>query len=125
VPGATVVALAFTALPAAPAAAASHDFRCASDNHWCIGAFVKHGHRSLDVAIFHVHGRYRVCVTPPGAGQRETCQTYTLVLNGAGAMASSVRFTKHFPHTRSGRYHVRWIVGGKQLGPTLWFAYWP
>ncbi|HWI74987.1 MAG TPA: hypothetical protein VNT55_23700, partial [Baekduia sp.] len=86
----------------------------------CIGALVKHGKRFLDITGFELRGRYRVCVTPPGAAER--CKAFTLTPNGTGARASSIAFAKHFPHARSGRYKVRWIYAGKQLGRTLTFS---
>ena len=112
-------ALALTAAPAARAAAPD-PHQCAAANRWCIGAFLKHGRRFFDIAGFDLRGRYRVCVTPPRA--RERCRTFTLTPNGTGARASSVSFTKHFPHARAGRYRVRWVYGGAQLGRTLTFS---
>jgi hypothetical protein len=109
---------ALTAAAPSPALAAE-PFQCGPNDRWCNGTFIKHGQRFLDITGFELRGRYRVCVTPPGA--RERCKTFTLVRNGTGANASSIRFTKHFPHARSGRYRVRWIHDGQQLGRTLTF----
>jgi len=110
------------ALIAAPAPARAADpFKCASDNHWCVGAFMKHERRFLDIGGFDMKGAYRVCVTPPGAAER--CRSFKMVRNAGGAYASSIRFTKHFPHARRGRYAVRWIYDGHQVGPVLRFRH--
>lgn len=117
---AATLALAHLAVAPSPARAAD-PFKCASDNRWCVGAFLKHGRRFLDITGFDMKGRYRVCVTPPGAQER--CKAFTLVRNAGGANASSVRFTKHFPHARHGRYAVRWTYEGRQVGPVLRFSH--
>lgn len=113
-----VAGAVFTAAAASPASAAE-PFQCGPNDRWCTGTFIKHGQRFLDITGFDLQGRYRVCVTPPGA--RERCKAFTLVPNGTGANASSIRFTKHFPHARPGRYRVRWVYDGRQLGRTLTF----
>jgi hypothetical protein len=116
---AAVVAMLLVAVttPAAPAAAAT---QCGDGNHWCVGAERKHNRLFLIFAGFGYHGSYRVCVTPPKA--KEVCRTFGLVPNGTGANASSVLFTKHFPHARKGQYHVRWIYAGKQVGKSMAFT---
>lgn len=120
-------ALAAAALSCAPSAVATvpdqppDPFQCASDNRWCVGAFVRDHRRFLDVFGFHMKGRYQVCVTPPRG--REGCKSFTLVRNASGAHASSIRFTHHFPHARRGTYAVRWVYDGKQVGPVLRFKH--
>lgn len=122
------VALAVAALallaslaPAPTPARAADPFKCASDDNWCVGAFLRSDRRFLDVFGFDMKGRYQLCVTPPRA--RERCKSFTLVRNASGARASSVRFTKHFPHARHGRYAARWLYHGKQVGPVLRFRH--
>jgi hypothetical protein len=109
------------ATPPPHAYAAGDPHQCAPDARWCVGAFMKHGRRFLDIGAFDMHGRYQVCVTPPRAGER--CKSFTLVRNATGANASSVAFTKHFPHARRGRYAVRWLYQGRQVGPVLRFSH--
>jgi hypothetical protein len=108
-----------TVPPRAPAAG-NDPHQCGPQERWCIGALRKHGRRFLEIAGFELRGRYAVCVTPPGA--LEGCHRFTLTPNGAGAHASSVSFTGHFPHRRAGRYRVRWIYDGAQLGRVLRFS---
>jgi hypothetical protein len=113
--------LALVLLVPTAARANNDDLQCGPGDRWCIGAFMKHGRRFLDVGGFEMKGTYQVCVAPPGA--KETCRTFTLVRNGTGAMVSSVRFTKHFPHARHGRYAVRWLYHDAQLGRVLHFRH--
>jgi hypothetical protein len=115
---ALIAVAALTGVAPSPASAAE-PFQCGPNDRWCNGTFIKHGQRFLDITGFEMQGRYRVCVTSPGA--RERCKAFTLVPNGTGANASSIRFTKHFPHARPGRYRVRWVYDGRQLGRTLTF----
>lgn len=119
---ATALAGAAIAAPAPPPAHAAQDpHQCDAAMKWCVGAFMKHGRRFLDVAILDETGRYRVCVTPPRAKAR--CKSFTLVKIATGAGFSSVAFTKHFPHARRGRYAVRWTYEGHQVGPVLRFTH--
>ena len=115
-------ALAATVAPpaAAGAAAAPLPHQCAPENRWCDGVFLERGKRVFKLAGFDLHGRYRLCVTPPGA--RERCLGFGLTPNATGANASTVSFTGHFPHARSGRYRVRWVYADHQLGRTLAFT---
>jgi hypothetical protein len=117
-----VVALTAVLLaPAAEAARTKDVNQCAADNRWCHGVLNKNGRVFLDFAGFGLKGRYRVCVRPP-ASARERCRVFKLKPNGTGANASSVRFTRNFPHRRHGRYTVRWIYGGRQVGRALTFT---
>jgi hypothetical protein len=104
----------------ASSAAAELPHQCAAENRWCAGVFDQHGRRVFKLAGFGMHGRYRLCVTPPGAGER--CRSFALVPNPTGAGASTVSFAGHFPHARPGRYHVRWVYDDRQLGRTLAFT---
>jgi hypothetical protein len=114
--------LVATPLAASPSPARAADpLKCAPDNQWCVGAIVRNGHRSLDIFGFEMKGRYKVCVTPPRA--KERCKAFKLVRNASGANASSVRFTRHFPHARRGTYAARWVYDGKQVGPVLRFKH--
>jgi hypothetical protein len=115
-----VLACAHLAATPSPARAAD-PVKCAPDNQWCVGAFLRKGHRFLDIFGFDFKGRYKVCVTPPRA--KERCKTFKLVRNASGANASSVRFTSHFPHARRGTYAARWIYDGKQVGSVLRFKH--
>jgi hypothetical protein len=119
---ALAVTLPGAALAAAPSPARAADpYKCDADMRWCVGAFIKHGRRFLDIGIMDRTGRYRVCVTPPRG--RERCKSFTLVKIATGAGSSSVAFTNHFPHARRGRYAARWIFGGKQVGPVIRFKH--
>jgi hypothetical protein len=113
----TAVAATLGLIAAAPAPATT---QCGPDNHWCASAIRLHGRLFLTFAGFGYQGTYRVCVTPPKA--REVCRTFGLVPNGTGANASSVLFTKHFPHARKGRYHARWLYADKQVGKSIAFT---
>jgi hypothetical protein len=113
-------ALALASPTGARATAAPPPHQCAPANRWCNGVFLQHGRRVFKLAGFDLHGRYRLCVTPPEA--RERCHAFGLAPNGAGANASTVSFAGHFPHARPGRYRVRWIYGGDPLGHTLAFT---
>jgi hypothetical protein len=117
-----VVAAVLAASAFAPPSvrAADDPHQCGPQSRWCIGALRKHGKRVLEIAGFDLRGRYRVCVTPPAAHER--CRTFTLTPNGTGAYGSSVSFTRHFPHRRHGRYRVRWVYDGAQLGRVLSFS---
>lgn len=118
-------AAALAALALVPAAAAApipgpnETIQCGPDERWCSGAFLKHGRRFLDLSGWDLRGRYRLCVTPPRA--RERCKAFPLRPTDTGAHGSSIAFARHFPHARSGRYRVRWIYGGRQLGRVLAF----
>jgi hypothetical protein len=115
-----VLAGALGAGAGAASAANGDRVQCAPEDAWCIAVFHKTDHRiHLELAGFQVSGRYRLCVTPPK--RSETCRSFTLRPQGNGANISSVIFTRNFPHATHGRYHVRWIYGGRQLGRTLAF----
>ncbi|HMJ37641.1 MAG TPA: hypothetical protein VK501_27290 [Baekduia sp.] len=117
---ALALALAFVSLPAADASAAKLPFQCATANRWCTFVLSKSGRIHFDIAGFDLQNRYRVCVTPPSA--KERCKTFGLRPNPTGANSSSVRFTTNFPHARHGRYRVRWVYEGRQLGKVLSFS---
>jgi hypothetical protein len=123
VPARAALTLALLALaaPAAPAGAASKlPFTCGPEHRWCIGVFDQRKRLVFTVYHFDVRGRYDLCVTPPGA--KERCRTFGLRRNQTGAFASTVDFRRNFPHRRHGRYRVRWILGGAQLGRTQSFT---
>lgn len=121
---ASALVAAALASAAQPAAAANGDsVQCAPGDAWCIAVFHKFARKIVffDIAGFKIAGQYQVCVTPPR--RKERCRTYTLHRIATGANASSVQFTKNFPHSAHGVYRVRWIYEGKQLGRTLRFRY--
>jgi hypothetical protein len=104
----------------APAAPASATAQCGPGNHWCIAVQDDHGRTLLAFAGFGYTGDYRLCVTPPKA--KEGCKTFGLRPNGTGANASTVAFTRHFPHARKGKYRVRWLYHDQQVGKTMTFT---
>jgi hypothetical protein len=121
-PLATLAAVLLVTLSPPAAEANTRDVNeCGPKNRWCHGVFNKHGRVFLDIAGFDFTGRYRVCVLPPRA-DRESCRRFGLRPNGTGANASSVRFTRNFPHARHGRYRVRWFYEGRQVGRRLTFT---
>ena len=108
------------ALLLAAAAPASATAQCGPDNRWCVAVQHHAGHLVFAFAGFGYTGTYRVCVTAPKS--KELCRTFGLRPNGTGANASSVQFAQHFPHQRHGRYKVRWVYVGKQVGKTMTFT---
>jgi hypothetical protein len=114
------LAAAFLLVAPTVASAAKNVVQCGPGNRWCITVLDKHGRIFFDIAGFDMKGSYRLCVTPPKAAER--CKTFGLRANATGAHASSVRFTTNFPHRRKGRYRVRWIYDGRQVGRAITFS---
>jgi hypothetical protein len=112
--------LAMVVAPATVATAAASDTQCAPGNRWCTAILRHHGRVALAFAGFGYTGTYDLCVTPPKA--KERCRTFGLQHNATGASSSTVQFARHFPHARKGRYHVRWLYGGKQVGKSMAFT---
>jgi hypothetical protein len=115
-----VAALSGMVTSSAAAAKSPGTVVCGPKDRWCISVIDKTGRWFFDIYHFDYRGKYQVCVTPPEAGER--CKTFTLLRNGLGAYASSIRFTNHFPHRRHGHYKVRWLIERKQLGKSLTFS---
>jgi hypothetical protein len=114
------LAVVLLGMTAAAAPAKKGTLKCGPKNRWCVAILERHGRLFFEVFDFDHQGKYQLCVTPPKA--RERCKTFKLIANGTGANASSIRFTNNFPHQRHGRYKVRWVIDGSQLGPTLTFS---
>jgi hypothetical protein len=117
--GALGVLVAVAPAPAQNPASDAH--YCSPTGDYCIGIFVKQGvGRTLDVSGFALRGRYTLCVRRPTG--HSDCRGFALKPNAAGAYASSVRWTKHFPHRARGRHRVTWRYEGATLGRVLSFT---
>jgi hypothetical protein len=114
---------ALAALPSSPASAAKHGSQqCAAGNRWCTFVLVRDDRYSFLIAGRGLVGSYRLCVTAPAA-RTERCREFRLLgPNAVDAYESRVSFTGNFPHARHGRYAVRWLYGGRQLGKVLHFS---
>ena len=108
-----------TAIPVAPAAAASS--YCAPETgDYCYSAVKRSGVVRIGFDTFSFTGKVRVCVTAPT--DERTCQRFALKAKKNGINGFTKRWSSFFPNEGKGTYRVTFApAGNPKLGPGVTF----